>query len=261
MRYGALVVLLIVLLSSSAIAQSASPSINPQATSILQLSLASLVGNTPLQDLKLTGSAQWSTAPSDSSGPVTLEALSTNLSRIDVGVASITEVRDSSSSIPVGWWKDAEGNVREMPTHNCWSPASWFLPYGFITAALGNDAVVLYVRRETQNGIAVDHVRYYRNVTAKTAAFAALLRQLTTVDLFLDVTTHLPVSVSFNLHPDEDINTDLPVEVRFSDYRVVNGIRVPFRIQRFLQGGLQFDATLDSAIVNGGLPTTEFTLQ
>jgi len=261
MRYSILRFLSIVLLSSSAFCQTASSPTTARATSVLQMSLASLVGNTFLQDLKLTGSAQWSTAPSDSSGPVTLEVLPNSVSRLEIGIASITEVRDSSSAIPTGRWKDADGNLHELATHNCWSSATWFLPYGFVAAALGSDAVVVYVRQENHNGLATDHVRYYRNVPAKSAALAALLRRLTAVDLFLDSTTHLPLSVNFKLHPDEDTTTDLDVVVQFSDYRVINGIRTPFRIQRYLDGGLQFDATIDNAVVNGGLPPSDFTLQ
>jgi hypothetical protein len=54
---------------------------------------------------------------------------------------------------------------------------------------------------------------------------------------------------------------DIPVEIRFGDYKSVNGFLVPFRIQRVLQGMLNLDLTVTSATVNVGLADSDFALQ
>ena len=55
-----------------------------------------------------------------------------------------------------------------------------------------------------------------------------------------------------------DAGTDIAAEVRFSDYRLVSGIRVPFHVQEFLNGGLVLDILISNVTVNPGLQDTDF---
>src|SRR2546430_6247283 len=84
---------------------------------------------------------------------------------------------------------------------------------------------------------------------------------LTQVDFFLDSTTLLPVAVTFNIHPDDNAMLDIPVEIRFSDYRPVNGPYIPFHIQKYLNNGLCLDFLADSVNLNTGLTSTAFTVE
>jgi hypothetical protein len=81
------------------------------------------------------------------------------------------------------------------------------------------------------------------------------------VDFYLDPVSLLPLAIAFKVHPDKDMNTEIPTEVRFADYRVVNGARVPFHIQRLLNGSLVLDIVVTSATLNSGLPDSTFSLQ
>ncbi|PYU30180.1 MAG: hypothetical protein DMG28_19510 [Acidobacteria bacterium] len=76
--------------------------------------------------------------------------------------------------------------------------------------------------------------------------------------MYLDSASLLPVAITFNLHPDVDAGTDIAGEVRFSDYRLVSGIRVPFHVQEFLNGGLVLDILISNVTVNLGLQDTDF---
>ena len=76
--------------------------------------------------------------------------------------------------------------------------------------------------------------------------------------MYLDSASLLPVAITFNLHPDVDAGTDIAAEVRFSDYRLVSGIRVPFHVQEFLNGGLVLDILISNVTVNLGLQDTDF---
>jgi hypothetical protein len=80
------------------------------------------------------------------------------------------------------------------------------------------------------------------------------------MDFFLDATTLVPAAATFNIHPDNDAGRDIPIEVQFSDYRTVNGVQIPFHVQKFLNNGLILDLQFSSAAVNTGLSATAFAV-
>jgi hypothetical protein len=46
---------------------------------------------------------------------------------------------------------------------------------------------------------------------------------------------------------------DIPVAIYYSDYRDVSGSKIPFHVQKYLNGTLIFDVHLDSVVLNSGL--------
>jgi len=90
---------------------------------------------------------------------------------------------------------------------------------------------------------------------------ASLLQHLSQVDVFLDSPTQLPVALAFNQHPDNDAGLDIPAEVRFSDYRAVNGVQVPFRIQKYLNNSLILDIQIQTATLSSSLTASAFAIQ
>ena len=120
---------------------------------------------------------------------------------------------------------------------------------------------IVYVGSESKAGLAVQHVRFSRLVPGQRANAAALIQQLSAMDVYLDAASYLPVAFDFNVHPDDDAGLSLPVEVQFGDYRLVNGVRTPFRIQKSLQGSLLLDIALSSATINSGLTGSLFSTQ
>jgi hypothetical protein len=89
----------------------------------------------------------------------------------------------------------------------------------------------------------------------------AQIQRLSLVDLYLDAASYLPLILGFKTHADDDLNIEIPVEIQFADYRLVNGVRLPFRIRKFLQGSLLLDIALSGARVNSGLPDSLFAVQ
>jgi hypothetical protein len=81
------------------------------------------------------------------------------------------------------------------------------------------------------------------------------------VDIFLDASTLLPAAIAFSLHPDDNALLDIPLEIRFSDYRPVSGAQVPFRIQKYLNNSLILDLQLQSTAFNTGLTAADFSVQ
>src|SRR5205807_816317 len=104
---------------------------------------------------------------------------------------------------------------------------------------------------------------------------AALLQRLSQFDIFLDSATFLPVAVAFNIHPDNNALLDIPVEIRYSDYRSVgSGVgpnvgpgfslasspQAPFHIEKFLNGSLSLDLQFSTVTLNSGLTAADFSL-
>jgi hypothetical protein len=93
---------------------------------------------------------------------------------------------------------------------------------------------------------------------------AFLAKQQPQSELYLDPATSLPASMVFQIRPYHKPGTPplsirarpAPEEVRFSDYRSVQGRTLPFHIQLFLGQGPQqqqiMDITIASVALNKG---------
>jgi len=80
------------------------------------------------------------------------------------------------------------------------------------------------------------------------------------MEIYLDASTSLPAAVSFNTHPDRDASRDIPVEITFSDYRLVNGVQIPFHVQKYFNGSLILDMQFERADLNTGLSPSSFSV-
>jgi len=251
-------VLVASLLIPTAAPQTASSS---QAAQYLQRALAALSGSTPVSDVSLTGTAQYIAGSDDETGTATLKAIA-GASRIDLNLSSgpRSEVVNTSAS-PAGRWSGPDGVSHAMAFHNLLTDPAWFFPAFPITHGLSSGYVSTYVGLETRDGQAVEHVTVSQTSTVQTPSGAPTLGHLSQMDFFLDSTTFLPVAVTFNIHPDNDAGLDIPIEVRFSDYRAVNDAQVPFHVQKFLNNGLILDLQFATAVLNTGLTTSQFQVQ
>jgi len=71
----------------------------------------------------------------------------------------------------------------------------------------------------------------------------------TRLPIFYDPVTLLPSWLEYSVHADGDDGTLIPVQVFFTDYRLVSGMQVPFRIDRYLNRTLNLTITADSVSV------------
>jgi hypothetical protein len=222
-----------------------------------------LNGGVALSDLTITATASAASVNGVVSGNATLEFRAGVGSRLQTNIGSTrrTEIRNNSGYLPAGAWIDPDGIHHRMALHNCWIPVAPLVPHATVAQMLATDGVLSYVGPETRAGRTTDHLQMVRNIPAKTPATPDLLKHLATSDVYLDGTTHLPLVLRFNLHPDNDAGLDVPVEIRFSNYQQVNGVNVPFRIQQYERGALVFDFSVTGASVNTGLPDSAFALQ
>jgi len=231
---------------------------NP-AAQYLQRALAALSANTPLTDVTLTGSAHYIAGSDDETGTATLKAIA-GASRIDLNLSSgpRSEIYNSSGGSPAGTWSGPDGVSHAISFHNLLTDPAWFFPAFPITHGLSSGYGATYVGHETRDGQAVEHLTIAQISAVQSPHGAPQITHLSRMDFFLDSTTFLPAVTTFNIHPDNNALLDIPIEVRFSDYRAVNGVQVPFHVQKFLNNGLILDLQFQTAALNTGLATSQF---
>lgn len=162
-----------------------------------------------------------------------------------------SEVRTSAADGPAGAWTGPDGVQHAAAHHNLLTDSTWFIPaltMGHLLSA--KNIVTTYVGHETAECGTVEHLRIAQEFAFQPGREKKKLEELTTMDLFLDSKTLLPTCLAFNTHPDDDANTDIPVSILFSDYRLTNGVQMPFHVQKFLNNSLHIDIVIDTATVN-----------
>lgn len=231
-----------------------------QALTLAAQSLQALTGGNAVSDATLFGNATQLNADTNA-GSITLKARGYSQARLDATALHDVKSLDSNG-VGQGQWIGAEGTAHVAALHNTWTDAAWFFPaLSSLSATTRPDLVTTYVGLETLNNRSVQHVRFFRNIVGQTPTIATQIAQLSTVDIYLDATSLLPTAIRFQTHPDNDFSVNFPVEVDYSDYRNVNGVQVPFRIQKYVNSNLTFDVAVSSVSINTGLTDSDFSIQ
>jgi len=233
-----------------------------QALTLLQSSLGALTSGRSITDITLSGSARRIAGSDDETGTGTVKALAGTGTRIDLILPSgiRSELRNTSSASPVGSWSGPDTVWHPISNHNLLNDPGWFPAFALSSLLSAPNAVITYVGPETHNGQSVIHVISSQQFPALSGNGATLMQHLSQTDIFLDPNTNLPVALAFNIHPDNNALLDIPVEIRFSDYRPVNGAQIPFHVQKFLNNSLMLDLQFQTATLNSGLSASLFSL-
>jgi hypothetical protein len=261
------------------------PVSDPQAVSLLQKSLAVQVGTLQVADVTLSGTAQRIAGSDNENGTATLKATVLGDSRIDLSFQSgnRSEIRNHSalplpSSVPpgvpapaepvaqpAGAWSGPDGVMYGMANQNVMTDGAWFFPAATLARVLSSEGYLFsYLGPETHDGQSVLHVQITEPLPAADNApeqIATLKQHLTQMDVYFDPATLLPAALDFSIHPDNNAVIDFATEVRFSEYRAVSGVAVPFHVQKFVNSGLVLDLQFANAAVNSGVPASTFQFQ
>ena len=235
-----------------------------QSVLVLQRSLAALVGTTTVKDVTLNANANWVAGSDEESGSATLKATAIGQGRIDLSLSNgpRSEVIDASQAAPTGSWAGPDRTWHAMAGHNVYTDPTWFFPTFLINRALSTPSYAISpMDAETQNGVAVEHIKIYQQQSGLTTDLATLVQGLSQIDLYFNPSTLLPVSIAFSTHPDNDALLNIPIQITFSNYQVVQGVSIPYHIQKYIQNGLALDVTVISVQVNSGLSATDFQAQ
>jgi len=124
---------------------------------------------------------------------------------------------------------------------------------------VGNPSVAVeYVGTDQVNGVPVEAISL--SVASASSADASFTREITRVLYDIDTTTGYVLRVRGVNVAENDSGARQIVETLLSDYRIVNGVAIPFRQQTFTDGSLLQDLTLNTAEVGVSLPDSDFAL-
>ncbi len=152
-----------------------------------------------------------------------------------------------------------DGVSHQMASFNCLAGKVWFFPALSVLSEVSNpNFTVSYIGQELLSGESVQHIRLVNQTPNVLGEYDALLAAFSATDIYLNSSSYVPVALIFNAHPDNASQTNIPIEVDFSNYQSVNGVQVPFRIRKLVNGSLFLDLTIQNVILNSGLATSEF---
>jgi len=135
-----------------------------------------------------------------------------------------------------------------MAGHNILTTESWFCPgFALKGIVLNNSQSVRFVGIEKKNGASVAHFTVFNPAADPSAISDAILQHLSTTEIYLDFQTLRPVAFNFNIHPDDNANLDIPVEIRFADYANVGGMWVPRDIEKYVNSTLALKLSVTSS--------------
>ena len=266
LRRIALLLALSLSASELAMSQTASvPTKDSNAVALLAGSLNAMLGSATISDVTLSAQVTRTAGAGADSGAVTLQAVSSGNASITYSFSNGQQRAEiiNPSSPSRGAWSGADGAWHQMAVHNTWTPAPWFAPALVLELALNDPQAALdNLGTTTLNGITVAHIRLSRVLppSSGSATTLANIQSLTAVDVYLDEVSNLPISLSFNLHPDSNAGADIPVVVQYSNWAKASGILLPFHVQRFLNGSPLEDISVSSATVNSGLSPSVFNV-
>ncbi len=233
---------------------------DPQAVVLTSQAVSALNGTTSITDVSVQATVTYTAGSDFETGTATLEGHVGDQGRMVLNLSGgqRQEVRNGSA----GNWSGTDGQVHSTATHNCWTDPTWFFPGLSLQAALNDPQVAIaYVGQENRGGATAYHLRFSRIIPGQSSQTTSTILRLSALDVYLDALSYLPLAIDFNIHPDDDFNLNIPIEIQFSDYRLLNGVRAPFHLQKLIQNGLSLDINVGGVLVNPGLPQTEFAVQ
>ncbi|AXC16122.1 hypothetical protein ACPOL_7144 (plasmid) [Acidisarcina polymorpha] len=66
-----------------------------------------------------------------------------------------------------------------------------------------------------------------------------------TTDIGLDSISSLPAVIAYKVQPDTGSQTPIAIQVHYSNYKLVNGVQIPYTIKRFVNGKLQLEISVN----------------
>jgi hypothetical protein len=227
---------------------------------ILRASIAAQSGKVSVQEVNLTGSAEYIAGSDDETAQFSFKGTDAGSTRFDLLLSSgtLSEIRaNGSSSAGSGGWFRGNGARTSFAGHNMLTDSAWCFPLFVVQRFASNGREnVSFVG--TENGLA--HFQAYQQAPPGTQSEAApLVQHLSQMDLFLDPMTFLPAKLSFDVHPDNNALIDIPVVVQFSDYKLLGGVSVPLHIQKYINGTLAIDINVRDGNINSGTQQSDFS--
>jgi len=204
-----------------------------------------------VSSVALTGQVTRTVGPDSENGTITLSASADGSSsvKMQLGAGTLSEAQDTFANGQACSWSGTDGVLHAASGHNCIVPLAWFLPeVSFFSGQMPANGALSTGTEPGEKSLSLHWAQ--TPPAGVTPDQTSLLAHIGAYDLSLDASSFLPASLSYAVHPDDNAGVDIPISVRYSNYRVVDGVNVPFHIERYFNGVLQLDITISNASIN-----------
>ena len=225
------------------------------ANGVLGQSATAFSSGSVVQQVQMTGTATWNAGSLQDSGTVSLTASTGGSSQMRLDLSSLgrkTETQTGAGESADCQWAGADAVVHEVDITNCWRPALWFLPVLSLQPSLLPNYLGVV---DLGTGTVGSGTQVYRHLQSQlifsdlTSPLATKVTQMSITDLGLDPTSLLPAVLTYSIHSDDGTSTPIAIEIHYSNYQTVNGVQIPFLIERYLNGSLQLAIKIGRAHV------------
>lgn len=236
---------------SSAQAVASQPS---DATAILQQVTQVFSGGKAIHQIQITGNAEWHAGGLNDSGSAALTATATGSAQMQLSLAKKGSWTESQTNVNAGMgcqWTGSDGIAHDGDALNCTRPAVWFLPsISLQSAMIPSEVGVADMGTNTVGSGTYRHLQAQAVFSGMPSSSLDKFVQASTTDIGINPNTLLPSVLTYRIHPDNGAQVDIPVEIRYSNYQKVDGVEIPFLIQRYVNGSLQLEIQVTSAQIS-----------
>jgi hypothetical protein len=224
------------------------------ASVILNRSANTFSSSKVIHQVQLTGSANWTGGSLEDSGTVTLTATATGSASMELYLAKKglwTESQSDLNEIMSCQWLGSDQRAHDGDSMNCLKPAVWFLPsLSLQPTAIPQGVGVSDLGEGTVGSGTYRHLQVQAVLASMPKKLLQRSVQASTIDIGLDPSTLLPSVLRYQVYPDNGTQVNVPIEIRYSDYRQVDDVQIPFLIQRYINGSLQLEIHVNSAQIS-----------
>lgn len=253
-----LIIISVYLAPGASVAQTS----DPIAVAVLNKSLTASGATNPLnpvRDFVATGTITYFWAGEEVQGAATVKARGYDQFRLDANLPEGT--RSYSVSHAVGFLKDQNGSLSEIPEHNTVNTGILSFPYPTVAANLAAPLTAVSYLGLVEVGSRQAHqVRVQRHFSSE-ADSDGTMSKLCTTDYFVDPQTYLLLKTLDTTHPVHTLTEDLTHEIELQNYTSVNGVMVPTLIREKIIGQTIWEFRLTAISLNTGLTDLDFILQ
>lgn len=211
-----------------------------QTTAIQQI--RSAFSSSSVTKVTLSGDANWYAGGLKDAGTVTLTAASDGSTKMQLILGKTGERTESQLAIGPGMkcqWSGPDGKVHQKDYFVCLKPVVWFLPpLSLQSTSIPTSITVADLGTESTQDGSFRHLQAQFASAAFTGDSIALAQlEGSVTDIDLDPSSSLPVALRYSVRPDSGADIRIPIVMKFSDYRNINGVELPYRIERYLIDG------------------------
>jgi hypothetical protein len=226
------------------------------AASALLGQVSGAFSSNPVQAVRLSGNATLILGSLKDTGTADLTVSANGSSSMQLALAASGQHTETSTVIGLSascTWSGSDGLVNQDNSSGCQRPVPWFLPaFSLQQSILSSSLEALDLGAGTvgSSGNIYRHLLLRFSPDATGGASASAIAGWSVTDVGFDSTTFLPAVLSYSATSDSGASDQVAIEIRYLNYQLVDGVAIPFQIQRFVNGALQLDIQITSAQIN-----------